>query len=113
MRFCDVVGYGGTVESAPGVWDDVITEIVYRGDVVRNTRRYSEGESTVNDDLSVSNSVSIVADDYALNHFFEIRYVKWAGTLWKVLNVETERPRLILRLGGVYRGPTPAAPVTP
>lgn len=112
MRFFGPVGYGGTVESAPGVWDDVITEINYRGDVVRNTRRYSEGES-VNDDLSVSNSISIVADDYALNHFFEIRYVRWAGTLWKVLNVEAERPRLILRLGGVYNGPTAPAPVTP
>jgi len=112
MRFHGVIGYGGTVETAPGVWDDVITELNYRGDVVRNTRRYSEGES-VNDDLSVSNSISVVADDYALNHFFEIRYVRWAGTLWKVLTVEVERPRLILRLGGVYNGPTDPTPVTP
>ena len=112
MRFHGVIGYGGTVETAPGVWDDVITELHYRGDVVRNTRRYSEGES-VNDDLSVSNSISVVADDYALNHFFEIRYVAWAGTLWKVVTAEVERPRLVLRLGGVYNGPTPTAPVTP
>jgi hypothetical protein len=112
MRFYDVVGYGGTVESAPGVWEDVVSELYYRGDVLRNTRRYSEGES-VNDDLSVSNSISIVADDYALTHFFEIRYVRWSGTLWKVTTAEVKRPRLILRLGGVYNGPKDSTPATP
>lgn len=107
MRFYDAIGYGGTVETAPGVWDDVITEVKYRGDVVRNSRKYSEGDS-VNDDLSVSNSISVVADDFALQNFMEIRYVRWSGRLWKVSDVEVQRPRLILRLGGVYNGPKPA-----
>jgi len=107
MRFYDVIGYGGTVETAPGVWDDVITEVKYRGDVVRNSRKYGEGDS-VNDDLTVSNSISVVADDYALNNYFAIRYVRWSGNLWKVSDVEVQRPRLILRLGGVYNGPKPA-----
>ena len=111
-RFYGEVGYGATAESAPGVWDDVITEKKYRGDVVRNTRRYSEGES-VNDDLSVSNSISIVADDYALEHLFAIRYVKWSGVLWKVQTVEVQRPRLLLRLGGVYNGPKAPTPSSP
>lgn len=106
MRFYDAVGYGTSVEVAPGVWEDVISELNYRGDVLRNSRKYSEGDK-VNDDLSVGNHISIVADDYALLHFIEIRYVKWSGTLWKVSSVEVESPRLILRLGGVYNGPTP------
>jgi hypothetical protein len=60
----------------------------------------------VNDDLSVNNSISIVADEYANEHFFAIRYVAWAGTLWTVTNVEVQSPRLLLTLGGVYNGPT-------
>jgi hypothetical protein len=112
MRFYGEVGYGSTVETAAGVWEDVISERKYRGDVLHNTRRYSEGES-VNDDLSVSNSISILSDDYALVNFSDIRYVKWSGTLWKVSTIEVERPRLILRLGGVYNGPKAPAPVTP
>lgn len=111
-RFYDAIGYGSTVETAPGVWEDVISERNYRGDVLRNTRRYSEGES-VTDNLSVSNSISVISDDYALLHFSDIRYVKWSGNLWKVSTVEVERPRLILRLGGVYNGPKAPAPVTP
>ena len=112
MRFRDVIGYGDTVETVPGVWDDVITERYYRGDVVRNTRKYSEGES-VNDELTVSNSISVVSDDYLLLHLSDIRYIRWSGTLWKVSDIEVQRPRLILRLGGVYNGPKDPTPASP
>src|ERR1044072_1799254 len=98
-KFNGKVGYGETVETAPGVNEDQITEVVYFGDVIRNTRLLQSGEK-VNDDLSVSNSISIVADAYANEHFFAIRYVEWAGVLWKVSEVEVQRPRLLLRLGG-------------
>lgn len=107
-RFYGKVGYGETVESPPnsGIWVDQITEISYYGDVVRNTRKLDEGES-LNNDISVSNSISIVADQYAIEHFFLIKYVQWAGTLWTVNSVEVHSPRLLLRLGSVYNGPTP------
>ena len=111
-KFFGAVGYGVTTEVADGVWEDTITEKSYFGEVIRNTRRLQDGEK-VNDDLSVNNSISIVADAYASEHFFAIRYVEWAGTLWKVSDVEVQRPRLLLRLGGVYNGPKVSPPVTP
>jgi hypothetical protein len=104
-RFFGRVGYGESVETAPGVWVDQITEQSYYGDVIRNARKLQEGEN-LNPDLSVQNSISIVADEYANEHFFAIRYVEWAGTLWTVSSVEVQRPRLLLRLGEVYNGPT-------
>lgn len=107
-KFYGKVGYGGNVETAPGVWTDVITaEVVYMGDVIRNSRQLYDG-TKVNDDLTVTNSISIVADAYANEHFFAIRYVEWAGALWDVTDVEVQIPRLILRLGGVYNGPKKA-----
>lgn len=106
-KFHGEIGYGESVEEAPGVWVDEITEKTYFGDVIRNSRQLREGEG-VNNDLFVGNSISIVADAYASGHFFAIRYIRWAGTLWTVANVEVQSPRLILRLGGVYNGPTPA-----
>lgn len=108
-RFYGRVGYGESAETAPGVHKDVITEKHYYGDVIRNTRQLSDGEN-LNKDLSVGNSISIVADAYANDHFFAIRYVEWAGVLWTVSDVEVQSPRLLLRLGEVYNGPTPAAP---
>lgn len=74
-KFYGEIGYGETVETAPGVHTEVITERMAYGDVVRNSRKLSEGEY-LNNDLSVSNSISIVADAYANEHFFAMRYIK-------------------------------------
>ena len=104
-RFYGAIGYGEAVESAPGVWTDVITKVNYFGDVVRNSRRLDDGPG-LNSDISVNNSISIVADAYANEHFHAMRYVEWAGTRWTVSTVEVATPRLLLRLGGVYNGPT-------
>jgi hypothetical protein len=111
-RFFGRVGYGETVEVTPGVWEDNIVERSYFGDVIRNARNLREGEN-LNMDLSVQNSISIVADAYANDHFFAIRYVEWAGTLWTVSSVEVQSPRLLLRIGEVYNGPTPAVAPAP
>lgn len=104
-KFYGPVGYGDTIEKTPGVWVATIVEYFYYGDVIRNSRKLNNGDK-VNDDISVGNSISIVADAYANEHFFAMKYVKWAGVLWKVAEVTVESPRLILRLGGVYDGPT-------
>jgi len=104
-KFYDVVGYAETaVESSPGVWTEPIVEHQYYGDVIRNSRQVQNGPF-VNDTLTVQNSISIVADAYANERFFAIRYVRWMGTYWIVTDVEVQRPRLLLRLGGVYNGP--------
>lgn len=106
VKFYDVVGYGDNVEQNPGVWGDNVTERSYYGDVIRPSRRSVETQESVNNDLSVGNSISIVADAYANEHFHAIRYVRWSGQFWLVSNIDVEPPRLILRLGGVYNGPT-------
>ena len=110
-KFYGEIGYGVSVDRGGGVWVDDIVEYKCYGDVVRNTRRLTEGQS-VNNDIKVNNSISIVMDAYAREHFFAIRYVKWQGTLWDVEDVEVQSPRLLLRLGGVYNGPV-AAPSSP
>jgi hypothetical protein len=106
-RFHGAVGYGVSSESpaGSGVWKDTITEIEYFGDVVRNTRSTESGDQ-LNDDITVGNSISIVADEYANNNFLNIKYVSWSGVLWTVTQVEVQSPRLILTLGRVYNGPT-------
>lgn len=100
-RFSGVIGYRETVKTAPGVMQDRIVERRYRGDEKTIARKLEPGEK-VNNDLSVRNSISIVADAYAFEHFAKIAYVKWAGSLWTVVDVEVQRPRLTLKLGGIY-----------
>jgi len=106
-RFYGRVGYGSSVEdpSGSGVWVDDITEFYYYGDVIRNTRRLDAGDHA-NPDITINNSISIVADEYANANFFNIKYVEWRGGFWTVTTVEVQAPRLILTIGGVYNGPT-------
>lgn len=108
MRFYGVVGYGDSVQepAGSGKYKQTITERPYYGDVVHASSQAVPGDK-VNDDITVSNSISIVADDFAVGNFMHIKYVEWAGTRWKVTHVEDQRPRLILSLGSVYNGPTP------
>lgn len=107
-RFHGVIGYGITVEKPPGtgIWVPDIVEKSYYGDIVRNTRQLESGDK-VNDDIVIQNSISVVADEYADEHFHTIKYVTWQGIRWKVSAVEVQRPRLILTLGVPYNGPTP------
>ena len=105
-KFYGKIGYAGEeVETKPGVWNDVIVVRKYYGDIVRNSRKLQDDQK-YNADITVGNSISIVADAYAYDHFFAMRYVEWQGVLWIVSDVSVEPPRLVLRLGGKYDGPT-------
>lgn len=102
-RFCGNVGYAETVETAPGVWTEQITERKYFGDVMSNRRTLYDGES-INSNVNISNSISIVADAYAYKNIANIRYVEWQGCKWVASSVDVERPRLTISIGDLYNG---------
>lgn len=102
-KFYGKIGYANTVETKPGVYEEQIVERSYYGDLIRNTRRLQSADQ-VNDNINISNEISIVADPYATNNFHTMRYAIFMGTKWKISNVEVSYPRLILTLGGVYNG---------
>lgn len=107
-KFAGKVGYANSVNKGDGIFVEEFTARSFMGDLVRNEIQVGNGEK-VNDDISTGTSISILADGFALNHFKTIRYVEWAGEVFQVEGVALAHPRLILRLGGVYNGPT--APV--
>jgi len=103
-KYYGKVGYVmGYDESALGVHVPNVIEREYFGDLIRDTRRWEQGENR-NDDLSLSNDISIVMDSFAMTNFHSIVYVEYMGAKWKVNNVEINYPRLILHTGGVYNG---------
>ena len=109
MRFCGVIGFATVREGTGdniGIDEDVIEERLYFGDVLRNSRKYETQSDSVLDDLKIDNKISVVGDEYIWDHFYKMKYVQWMGALWKITNVEVQRPRLILTIGGVYNGPT-------
>lgn len=102
-KFYGTIGFAETVETAPGVWTENIVDYNYFGDIIRNARRIQSSDQ-LNDDINISNEISIVADPYANQNFHSMRYVKFMGAKWKITNVEVRYPRLILTVGGVYNG---------
>ena len=101
MRYYGKIGYFDTVETKPGLFVNQMIYKTYKGDVVRNYKR-NQDNSKVNSDVAVNNSISIVADPYAQEHFFKIKCAEWQGTFWEVSSVEVQFPRLILELGGLW-----------
>lgn len=105
-KFCGYVGYAETTETSPGIWSEVIVEKKYYGDVTRQSRNLRFGDK-INGELSLGVNISVVADAYANEHYFNIRYAVLDGARWVVSSVEPQRPRLLLTLGELYRGPIP------
>ena len=100
-KFCGLIGYALNVETEPGIYEEQITENMYFGDVIRNSRRLQE-RSKINDDINISNQISIIADPFANNNFHTMRYVVFMGAKWKITDVEVQYPRLLLTIGGLY-----------
>jgi len=100
-RFCGKIGFFTTVETEPGIWEEQIVEKTYYGDITRNISRYQQTEN-VNGDISINNTISILADPYATNNFQYMRYVIFNGVKWHITSAEVEYPRIILSIGGLY-----------
>ena len=100
-KFYGSVGYAVSEETVPGVWEERIVEHSYYGDVIRNNRKL-QSSSQLNDNIVVSNEISILSDPFANENFHSMRYVEFMGAKWKITNVEVQYPRLILTIGGVY-----------
>lgn len=105
MKFYGKIGYAVIGEIRPGVWGDSITERNYFGDLTRNMSQVQSSEY-LNDNLNISNQISIVADPYAYENFHAMRYAECMGAKWKITSVEVQYPRLILSIGGVYNEQT-------
>ena len=102
-KYYGKIGFAESVESAPGVYVEKIVERNYYGELVRNSRRL-QSANQLNDNINISNEISIVADPYADKNFHMMRYIEFMGTKWKISNVEVQPPRLILTAGGVWNG---------
>ena len=96
------IGYVVTEETEPGVWEEIVTEREYFGDMTSD-RRKRQNSGEVNDDVNLSNVISIVADPFAYQNCSNMAYVEIMGSKWKISDVEVQRPRLILTVGGVYK----------
>lgn len=101
-KFCGQIGFIKTVETEPGIWEEsLVEEKKYYGDITRNTFKY-QNNGQVNDNINISNTISIISDPYANNNLQYMKYVVFNGAKWKISNIDIQPPRLILTLGDLY-----------
>lgn len=105
MKFYGKIGYLMTVESKPGVWTEDLIERNYYGDLTRLSKS-TQNESHLNDDIRISNTFSIVADQFAYDNFANMKYIEFMGVKWKIESIDASRPpRLELMTSGKYNSP--------
>ena len=102
-KFSGKIGYAIQVESKPGVWTNQIVEKSYRGDYVLKQQRWETTEA-VNNNLTLDNSVSIIADPYAYTNLGFMKYIIIGGKKWKISSLAINRPRIVIQIGGIYNG---------
>lgn len=102
-KFYGPIGFAESVEVKKGVWKDEIIEKSYYGDVIKTSSRLQSTDQ-LNDNVNISNQISIISDPYANGNFLSMRYIEFMEVKWKITNVEVRYPRLILSIGGVYNG---------
>lgn len=103
-RWFGKVGYSVTMETSPGVWIPQDTVHEYYGDVKRDSTRWTGNSESTNDNLTINVQISIVADPFAIENFYFIKWIEYMGAKWKVTAAEPQLPRILLTLGGVYNG---------
>lgn len=104
-KYYGKIGYAVSMEypEDSGIWVDRVIERHHKGDVLQNYKKW-QNASQVNDNFSITNQISIVADSFATANIAKMKYLILEGTAWKIVNAEIQRPRIVITLGGVYNG---------
>lgn len=103
-KYKGLIGFVSNEEIEPGIWEDVVTEKKYRGEILKNNQHFAVANTT-SGELKITNQFSIVGNSYAFDHVSDIRYLEWRGNRWVVDTVDIEYPRLVITIGGLYNGP--------
>ena len=105
-RFSGTIGYAVTAEDEtnPGVWTTTYIEKSCRGDVLAYKMRWDSSQESINDNISIKNRFSLIADAYMTQNIQCARYLTINGVKWKIIDVSWNYPRITVSIGGEYNG---------
>lgn len=101
------LGFVKTTEepAGSGLWKQIVTIRKYKGDVTRSSKRVQTAPQ-LNNNITVNNEISILADPYICENFYAITFIRFMNAWWSVNSVTMDYPRITLEIGGVYNGDT-------
>ena len=101
MKCSGKIGYARTEETSPGVYQQIITEKQYYGDLVRSTAQIIDS-STINSSVKLNNNISVLCNNYMSDNLGCVRYLTFKKSKWKVSSMEIKDNRIIFTLGDLY-----------
>lgn len=104
-KYYGKIGFAKLVEKEGSITEEQIVEKTYYGDVIRHGMSYNPSGEKLLDDIRLTDEISIVADHFAMENSYLMRYVTYLGAKWKIASFSVAYPRIIITFGGVYNGP--------
>lgn len=104
MRWSGVLGMAQTpaIETTPGVYEDPIVEVKYSGEIVRESRGATGGNSEKNKTPFLRMAISVIPDKKLMASIASVRYATYMGLKWTVTSFEVQGIKYILNLGDNY-----------
>lgn len=100
-KYSGVLGFAMMKETSRSIYEEEIVEVECRGDVLSNFRKIKRADK-INDDVEISNKISILGNPFINKNLRFIKYMTFMGDKWKVSDIEVLSPRIILTLGEIY-----------
>lgn len=111
MKFSGEAGFRlKDVEVEPDVYEPQLVSKIIKGDVVQNRYGRQNGDKSTIDNITITNQLSIVANQFLMKHIANLLYVKFQGVKWKVVSYNIKSPRIFVDLGGFYNEQEDAYP---
>lgn len=105
-RYFGKVGYAIQTEVRPSVWEDKIFERDHHGETIDLSFRHQSSPDQVSKNLMLNMDFEIIASPFAIKHLSCMRYITYMGTRWEITTVSCDPPRIHIKVGGIYNGPT-------
>lgn len=106
-KYSGQIGFVMSIEdkNKPGFWRDVVSKRRYYGDIDRHQFKNTNPNS-INGEVTLSNTITVVADKYAIANLGYMKFIEYEGVSWSITNIDVKYPRLTIHIGGIYNGNT-------
>ena len=101
MKCSGKIGYARAEETSPGIYQEIIVEKQYYGDIVRNSTQILDS-NTINSSIKLNNSISVLCNNYISDNLGCVRYMTFKKSKWKISSIEIKDNRIIFTLGDLY-----------
>lgn len=104
-KYVTTIGYAiiKEREDEPSVFENTIVKKKYRCERTKTTRNLTISEVPTGN-ISASVTISFLANTFARENMFNIRYATYMGQEWIVTSVDFKDSKITCYLGGLYNG---------